>query len=33
MIAAIQGGTLGGEAYEINLQNGGLRMEPGLYGQ
>jgi len=29
MIAKIQGGTLGGEAYTLTLANGGLLMEPG----
>jgi len=29
MIAAIKDGTLGGEAYTLTLQNGGLKMEPG----
>lgn len=29
MIANIQGGTLGGEAYTLTLANGGLLMEPG----
>src|SRR5262249_3468786 len=27
MIASIQGGTLGGEAYTIDLKNGGLEMQ------
>ncbi len=31
MIEAIKGGTLGGEAYTLTLENGGLAMEPGQY--
>jgi basic membrane protein A len=32
MIASIQGGTLGGEAYTLTLANGGLQMVMGQRG-